>query len=81
MGVQRRTRPGLDVAAEDDLEVVQRGLDLDVGAAVDQEIQPRATENLFALQGAGGDHGRQHLVGEGLFDEPGVEPQLILENY
>jgi len=27
------------------------------------------TEDLFAPEGAGGDYGRQHLVGEGLFDE------------
>jgi hypothetical protein len=42
------------VAAEGDLEVVQRGFDLDVGVAVDQEVQPRVTEDLFAPEGAGG---------------------------
>ena len=47
-GVQRRAWPGLDVAAEGDLEVVERGFDLEVGGVVDQEIQPCVTEDLFA---------------------------------
>jgi hypothetical protein len=51
------------------MEVVQRGFDLDICGVVDQEVQPRAPEDLLALEGADGDHGRQHLVGEGLFDE------------
>jgi hypothetical protein len=68
-GVQRRAWPRLDVAAEGDLEVVERGFDLDVGVVVDQEVQPRVAEDLFAAEGVGGDHGRQHVVGEGLFDE------------
>src|SRR5215510_490018 len=56
-GVQRRAWPGLDLAAEGDLKVVERGFDLEVGGVVDQEVQPCMTEDLFAPEGAGGDHG------------------------
>ena len=49
-GVQWRARPGLNVAAESDLEAVQRCFDLDVGGVVDQEVQLRAPEDLPALR-------------------------------
>ena len=39
-GLQWGLRPGPDVIAEGDLEVLQRCLDLDVGVVVGQEVQP-----------------------------------------
>src|SRR5918994_3697300 len=51
---ERGLRPGSDVVAEDDLEVLQRGLDLDVGVVVDEEVEPRLPEEPFAADGLGG---------------------------
>jgi hypothetical protein len=65
---ERGLRPGSDVVAEDDLEVLQRGLDLDVGVVVDEEVEPRLPEELFAADGVGGDDVREEPVGQRRFD-------------
>jgi hypothetical protein len=56
---ERGLRPGSDVVAEEDLEVLQRGLDLDVCVVVDPEVQPGLPEELFTADGLGGDDTRR----------------------
>src|SRR6266498_642355 len=61
-------RAGSDVLAEADLEVLERGLDLEVGVVVDQEVQARVSEELFAADGLGGDDVGEQAVGERQLD-------------